>query len=283
MQHTNLIPVILQLKSLGVENVVRFDFLSPPPAQCMTNGLETLYALGAIDEVGNLVQPVGFQMSEFPLNPLFAKMILNSEKFGCSEEIISIVSMLQVNTVFSMSARTRVQSMKQHRKFAVYEGDHITLLNVYNAFVTRGNETKRWSNAYCLNYDRLKRACQLRKQLEKYLNRFGIKLVSCGRDTEKVLKCITSGFFANVAKLQMDGTYCSLKGNNTLQIHPTSVLATEKPPKYVIFNEILQTTNYYMRDVSVINPDWLCELAPHYYESGTERSIEARRMGPFQL
>nr|XP_039250011.1 probable ATP-dependent RNA helicase DHX35 [Styela clava] len=281
MQRTSLVPVLLQLKSLGVENVVRFDFLSPPPAQCMINAMETLYALGAINENGSLTQPLGFQMSEFPLGPQFAKMILNSETFECSEEIITIAAMLQVNTVFSMSARTKTQSMKEHRKFAVAEGDHITMLNVYNAFVNEGNETKRWSNRYCLNFERLKRACQLRKQLEKYLNRFNIKLISCGRDTEKILRCITSGFFANAAKLQMDGSYKSLKGGNTLQIHPTSVLATEQPPQFVIFNEIMQTTSYYMRDISVIKPEWLCELASHYYESGTERSIGVKRMRVF--
>lgn len=40
IQRTDLAPVILQLKALGVENVLRFDFLTPPPAEMMVRGLE---------------------------------------------------------------------------------------------------------------------------------------------------------------------------------------------------------------------------------------------------
>ena len=37
----------------------------------------------------------------------------------------------------------------------------------------------------------------------------------------------------------------------------------------VVFNEVVQTTKDYMRDITVIKPDWLCELAPDFYQFGT--------------
>ena len=40
----------------------------------------------------------------------------------------------------------------------------------------------------------------------------------------------------------------------------------------VVFNEVVQTTKDFMRDVTVINPDWLCELAPDFYQFGTVSS-----------
>ncbi|MGH0124482.1 UNVERIFIED_CONTAM: hypothetical protein FKN15_077167 [Acipenser sinensis] len=53
MQRTNLAPVILQLKALGIDNVLRFSFLSPPPAQSMVQALELLLALGGENTVRN--------------------------------------------------------------------------------------------------------------------------------------------------------------------------------------------------------------------------------------
>lgn len=281
MKRSSLAPVVLQLKNLGVENIARFDFMSPPPAQSIINALEVLFALDALDSNGHLTENVGHQIAEFPLNPLFAKMIINSSLFDCSEEIVSIAAMLQVNNIFSVPTNNKVQAAKEHRKFSVKEGDHLTLLNVFNAFVKEGNESRNWCNRYYLNFKALKRAVQIRLQLVKYLNRFKINLISCEHDTEKVLRCIASGFFPNAARLHPDGTYRSLKGNHSLSVHPSSVLATELPPPYVVFNEVLQTSSYFMRDVSVIKSDWLCELVPHYYETTTDGHADSKRMKLF--
>lgn len=50
MQRSELGGVVLQLKALGVDNIMNFDFLSPPPAEAMIRALEVLYALGALDD-----------------------------------------------------------------------------------------------------------------------------------------------------------------------------------------------------------------------------------------
>ncbi|MFN7144441.1 MAG: ammonia-forming cytochrome c nitrite reductase subunit c552 [Myxococcota bacterium] len=70
--------------------------MDPPPAETLIRALEELYALGALNERGELTK-LGRRMAEFPLDPMMAKMILASEKYGCSEEILTIVSMLNVN------------------------------------------------------------------------------------------------------------------------------------------------------------------------------------------
>lgn len=96
MQRSVLTSMVLQLKALGVDNVLRFPFLSPPPAEAMKRALELLYALQAIDEHGKLSIPRGVQMAEFPLDPMLARMLLASGEFGCSMEIVCISAMLQV-------------------------------------------------------------------------------------------------------------------------------------------------------------------------------------------
>ena len=78
MQRTDLSNAVLMLKALGITNLVRFEFPSPPPAKNLIAALEVLYALGALDEAGNLTQPLGEQMAEFPIHPILSKMLLTS-------------------------------------------------------------------------------------------------------------------------------------------------------------------------------------------------------------
>ncbi|CAI8014753.1 Probable ATP-dependent RNA helicase DHX35 [Geodia barretti] len=277
MQRSNLAPVILQLKALGVDNVLRFHFLSPPPADSMLHALELLYALGALDDDCQLTQPLGHNMAEFPLPPMFARMLLTSDTFGCSDEAVTITAMLQVHHVFNQTSRQKASAEAARRKFCVYEGDHMTLLNVYKAFI-RFNKDPRWCQQHFLNYKGLCHAVSIREQLIKLLKRFKIPLTSCEGDPEPVQRCIVSGFFPNAARLHYTGSYRTVRGDHTLLIHPSSILHSERSPPWVVFNEVIQTSKQYMRDVTVIKPGWLYELAPHFYEYGTERELaEAKR------
>ena len=96
LQRTDLCGPVLQLKALGIDNIVRFDFPSAPPSRNLIAAIELLYALGALDERGELSQPLGEQMSELPIHPTLAKMLLSSGEMGCSQEIVTIIAMLQV-------------------------------------------------------------------------------------------------------------------------------------------------------------------------------------------
>lgn len=81
MQRIELSCAVLQLKALGIDNIVRFNFPTPPPAKSLLSSMELLHALGAIDESAQLTEPDGIRMAEFPLSPLHAKTLLASCKF----------------------------------------------------------------------------------------------------------------------------------------------------------------------------------------------------------
>ncbi|XP_047627052.1 probable ATP-dependent RNA helicase DHX35 isoform X1 [Phacochoerus africanus] len=268
MQRSNLAPVILQLKALGIDNVLRFHFMSPPPAQSMVQALELLYALGGLDKDCRLTEPLGMRIAEFPLNPMFAKMLLESGNFGCSQEILSIAAMMQIQNVFVVPSNQKSQAIRVHRKFAVEEGDHLTMLNVYEAFI-KHNKNSQWCQEHFLNYKGLVRAATVREQLKKLLVKFQVPKKSSEGDPDPVLRCIVSGFFANAARFHSTGVYRTIRDDHELHIHPASVLYAEKPPRWVIYNEVIQTSKYYMRDVTAIESAWLLELAPHFYQQGT--------------
>ena len=100
IQRTNLGNVVLMLKSMGINNLVNFDFLDPPPHEMLVRGLEQLYALGALNDKGDLTK-LGRRMAEFPLDPMLSKMLVQSEHYKCIDQIIIICSMLSVgNSIF---------------------------------------------------------------------------------------------------------------------------------------------------------------------------------------
>ncbi|XP_070237832.1 probable ATP-dependent RNA helicase DHX35 [Bos mutus] len=276
MQRSNLAPVILQLKALGIDSVLRFHFMSPPPAQSMVQALELLYALGGLDKDCRLTEPLGVRIAEFPLNPMFAKVLLESGNFGCSQEILSIAAMMQIQNVFVVPSNQKSQAIRAHRKFAVEEGDHLTMLNVYEAFI-KHNKNSQWCQEHFLNYKGLVRAATVREQLKKLLVKFQVPKKSSEGDPDPVLRCIVSGFFANAARFHSTGAYRTIRDDHELHIHPASVLYAEKPPRWVIYNEVIQTSKYYMRDVTAIESAWLLELAPHFYQQGTHLSLRAKR------
>lgn len=137
IQRTNLANTVLLLKSLGVKNLLEFDFMDPPPQANILNSMYQLWVLGALDNVGDLT-PVGRKMSEFPMEPSMAKMLITSVEYKCSAEMLTIVSMLSVPSVFYRPKERQEESDAAREKFSVNESDHLTLLNVFNQWKSHG-------------------------------------------------------------------------------------------------------------------------------------------------
>lgn len=271
MRRTDLSSTILQLKALGIDNVIRFNFPSPPPAKNMLAGLETLLALGALDEKGGLTRPVGYTLAEMPISPMMAKMLYMSSELGCTEEILTIIAMLQVQAVFSkpVTGQGQIKAKIAKRNFEVAEGDLISSLNVYGAFVAEGR-TKEFCGRNFLIYRNLKRAHEIKTQLTTFVkNKIGLPILSCNGDVDTICRCITYGFFPNAAYLHHSGVYKTIRGDIDLNVHPLSSLYTIEQPPFIVFCELLNTKKLFIKDITVIQEEWLPEIAPHYYHKTT--------------
>ena len=143
IQRTNLANVVLNLKAMGVNDLLGFDFMDPPPVQTLITALQMLYSLGALDEEGLLTR-LGRKMAEFPLEPQLSKMLIASVDLGCAEEILTVVAMLSVQTVFHRPKEKQAQADQKRAKFFAPEGDHLTLLTVYQAWAA-----SKFSNQFC--------------------------------------------------------------------------------------------------------------------------------------
>lgn len=275
IQRSNLAPVILQLKALGIDNIARFDFLSPPPAELVIRGLEHLYSLGALDSYAKLTRPLGTRMAELAVEPMMGKVLLSASSFNCLSEVLSIAAMtsLQGAVWFTHDGEKKAQESAKH-KFAVEEGDHLTLLNVYQGFVTKGKKDSKWCRDNYLNFRSMTRAVSIRNQLRRYLERFGINVdesLSAPAQTggpekgEQIRRCLTTGYFAHAARMQADGTFKTVNGT-VLHAHPSSLMFNRKAD-WVIFHEVMETGNkIYIREVTKIEKGWLLEYAPEYYK-----------------
>ncbi|KAL8739023.1 MAG: hypothetical protein Q9181_000305 [Wetmoreana brouardii] len=273
IQRSNLAPVILQLKALGIDNVLRFDFLTPPPSELVVRGLELLYSVGALDDYAKLTRPLGIRMAELSVDPMMAKVLLSASTFGCLSEVLSIAAMtsLQGAVWFHHEGQNKATETAR-RKFAAEEGDHLTLLNVYQAFVTKGKKETKWCRDNYLNFKSMSRAVSIRAQLKRYIERFGIKIDE-SLTSEKnqghmvqIRKCLTAGYFAHAARMQLDGSFKTVNGDVLLHAHPSSLLFNRKAD-WVIFHEILETGDKtFIRDITKIEKSWLLEdtLSTYY-------------------
>ncbi|PSK37379.1 hypothetical protein B9Z65_2121 [Elsinoe australis] len=279
IQRSNLAPVILQLKCLGIDNIARFPYLTPPPSGLVVRGLEMLYSLGALDDYARLSKPLGVRMAELAVEPMMAKVLLSASGFGCLSEILTIAAMTTLQGAVWVQHEGERKAMETSRwKFAVDEGDHLTLLNVYQAFVTTGKKDSGWCRTNLLNFKSLSKAASVRNQLRRYLERFGINVEeSLSRQqqgtkagsvdkTEQIRRCLTTGYFANAARMQPDGSFKTVNGGTTLHAHPSSLMFNRKAD-WVIFHEIMETGNKtFIRDITKIEKAWLTEYAPTYYK-----------------
>ncbi|KAJ9136077.1 hypothetical protein P3X46_033189 [Hevea brasiliensis] len=266
MQRSNLVSCVIQLKALGIDNILGFDWPASPAPEAMIRALEVLYSLGVLDDDAKLTSPVGFQAAEIPLDPMIAKMMLSSSQLGCSEEIITIAAVLSIQSIW-VSTKAQKELDEAKLRFAAVEGDHVTFLNVYQGFL-RSGKSSQWCHKNFVNYHAMKKVIEIREQLRRIALRIGIVLKSCERDMLVVRKAVTAGFFANACNLEAyshNGMYKTVRGSQEVYIHPSSVLFRVNP-KWVIYQSLVSTDRQYMRNVITIDPSWLTEAAPHFFQ-----------------
>lgn len=275
IQRQNLAHTILMLKASGINDLLHFGFMDPPPMNTMLTALEELYALSALDDEGLLTR-LGRKMADFPVDPSLAKALVYSVDLGCSDEMLTIVSMLNIQTVFYRPKEKQSQADQKKAKFHDPHGDHLTLLNVFNAWKKSG-----YSNAWCFeNFIQnrgVKRAKDVRDQLAKMMQRYRHPIVSAGpRDTEKVRRALCSGFFRNSARKDPQEGYKTLIEGTNVYLHPSSALFG-KNAEWVIYHSLVMTTKEYMHITTVIEPKWLVEAAPTFFKVAPTDKLSKRK------
>jgi pre-mRNA-splicing factor ATP-dependent RNA helicase DHX15/PRP43 len=266
---SNLSSTVLELKKLGIDDLVHFDLMDPPAPETLMRALEELNYLACLDDDGNLT-PLGRLASEFPLDPALAVMLISSPEFYCSNEILSITALLSVPQIFVRPASQRKRADEMKNLFAHPDGDHLTLLNAYHAFKSpeAQENPKQWCHDHFLSLRSLQSADNVRMQLLRIMEREELEMISTPFEDKKyyenIRRALCAGFFMQVAKKEPQGksVYTTVKDNQNVLLHPSTVLGYDA--EWVLYNEFVLTTKNYIRTVTAVKPEWLlvCHSRP---------------------
>ena len=274
IQRSNLSMTVLTMKAMGINDLLNFDFMDPPPPQTLVTALEQLYNLGALDEEG-LLTKLGRKMAEFPLDPPVSKMLIASVDLGCSEEVVTIIGMLSAQNIFHRPRDKQSAADQRKSRFAQPEGDHLTMLAVYDAWKAASFSVP-WCYENFIQARSMRRAQDVRKQLITIMDRYKLDLVSAGSNWKKIQMAVTSGFFFHAARKDPQEGYKTLVEQQAVSIHPGSSLFQQQPD-WIIYHELVMTTKEYMRECTTIDPKWLVELAPRFFKTADKNRLSRRK------
>ncbi|KAJ8037867.1 putative ATP-dependent RNA helicase DHX40 [Holothuria leucospilota] len=279
IQRTSLSSVVLNLKCMGIHNILEFPYVDPPEERMLLEALRQLFYFGAIDRKGH-IQPLGHLMVEYPLPPGLSRAVIYSGALDCHHQVLPVAAMLSSENVFIRPADERKQAdaAKAHKRLSRMGGgtsDFGSLLAVFRC-CSQSDSSSAWCRENYIHWRAVKMAMSVHDQLQSILSKqmkrsdFPKEKVDSSLKKESLLsKALCSGFFGNVARRATSGRgFRTMEGHGTyVFIHPSSVLfGREDELDWVMFHEIVWTSKVFMRTVCSIDYDWVKDLLPRLHE-----------------
>ncbi|KAF3897563.1 ATP-dependent RNA helicase [Trichophyton interdigitale] len=263
---------ILTMKARGVDDIVGFPFLTPPPRDAIEKALLQLFNINALDETGK-ISPIGSRIAKLPLTAPLGRVLLAGAEKGphCLRDVIDIISCLSVENIFlnTSSEEKKEQADLARRDLYRREGDHLTMLATVRAYAAENADRRAWAERHLVSHRAMQAVMDVRKQLLaqcKQSKLFGDTPFKDddstplgNEDPVPILTSFLTGFATNTARLFPDGSYRTLVGNQTVAIHPSSVLFDRKI-EAIMYNEFVFTTRSYARGVSAVQMNWIGEV-----------------------
>eukprot|EP00658_Telonema_sp_P-2_P033060 TRINITY_DN24342_c0_g1_i2.p1 TRINITY_DN24342_c0_g1~~TRINITY_DN24342_c0_g1_i2.p1 ORF type:complete len:543 (-),score=129.46 TRINITY_DN24342_c0_g1_i2:112-1740(-) len=270
IQRASLANTVLMLKGLGISDVLKFDYMDPPSSELLEKALVQLAYLGALGHSDGKITPLGEKMLELPVEPEMSRILLRAIELGCLDPVLTIVALLSAENVLYRPGREdlRQEANESHSRFHHFEGDHLTLLNVYESWDKNGR-SPRWCRRRFVDSRAMNRARQIREQLESVMEQRWQPDRSAYRhndSTSRILESLVAGLFPNSARLVpvSAGTACyRTLGSQQLLVHmhPSSAILSEKErPIWVVYSDLLLTSKAYMKQVSRVKQEWIRDL-----------------------
>lgn len=290
IQRSSLTSVILDLKCMGIVNVIEFQYLDSPEERMIAEALKQLYYFQAIDKDGN-VTPLGKQLVKFPLQPSLSRVLLRSKQLCCEEAALPIISMLSVENVFiKPSSKKQIErAAAAHQSLAEAGGgtnDFATLLATYR-MASESQNKRRWCSEHFVHWRAVKTAQSVCQQLSGILAHYQPQAIPDPDEltlpvSERLRQALCYGLFGSTARLAMGRrSFRTMDGHGTVAyVHPGSALFGREPSlDWVIFHEIVDTAKVYLRTICPIKYLWVKDLLPRLHEVDAYRlsSCEKRR------
>nr|XP_061800400.1 ATP-dependent RNA helicase DQX1-like [Nerophis lumbriciformis] len=269
----NLSHLVLLLKRLDIADMGQCKFLDRPAPEALMQALEDLDYLAALDDDGNLSE-VGIIMSELPLEPHLAKALIAACEYDCVDELLTIAAMLTAPSCFLRPEPSKEEAaVAQWRPLMHNEGDHMSLINIYNAYI-KHNQDEVWCATHFLNHVALRLAGVIRAELLEVMQRIELPVshpaFGCQDNCTNIKRALISGFFLKVAHdVDGSGNYLLLTHRHVAHLHPLSSYLCRQPrptpPSWVLYHEFTISCDNCIRIISEVHPNMLVELTPQYF------------------
>jgi ATP-dependent helicase HrpA len=288
---TNLASVILRMTSLGLGEIGAFPFVEPPDRRQITDGMNLLHELGAIDQSKKDIRltDVGRKLAELPVDPRLARMVLEAERNGCVRETLVITSALSIQDPRERPTDRQQAASEKHARFADKDSDFLAYLNLWQYLREQqkersGNQFRRMCKEEFLNYLRVREWQDLYSQLRQMVKSLGISINDEPADSARIHQSLLAGLLSHIGLKDPDsrssterkqtrgaatkrgdgpnpGEYQGAR-NARFAVFPGSALF-KKPPRWVMAAELVETSRLWARVVARIEPDWIENLAQH--------------------
>ena len=285
---TNLASVILQAAALGLGDITRFPFIQPPDSRGVKDGLGLLRELGAISDPSNpRLTKTGKALARLPIEPRFARMLLESREANVTREVMVIVAGLTVQDPRERPLEKREKADGLHARFTDPTSDFLTLLNLWNHLeeqqkVLSSSAFRRQCKAEFLNYLRVREWQDVVRQLKSLTKPLGLTLGAPKVDPDGIHRALLAGMLSHIGLRQLTEKQAGDKaaknakdaggqqkrqsneylgsGGTKFVIFPGSALA-KKPPAAVMSAELVETSRLFARMNAAIDPAWAEKLA----------------------
>ncbi|MEX1078441.1 MAG: ATP-dependent RNA helicase HrpA [Homoserinimonas sp.] len=272
---TNLAAVILQMISLGLGDIAQFPFLQPPDSRGIKDGLDLLRELSAI--AGPASEPaitrVGKQLSQLPLDPRLARMVIESKEYGTTREVMAIVAGLSIQDPRERPLEKRPQADTAHARFTDPTSDFLTLLNLWNYLKTKenelsGNQFRRLCKAEYLNFLRIREWADVYRQLERTAKPLGLTVGEPSVNPVGIHRSILAGLLSQLGVKDLaskketkskQGDYIGAR-QIRFSVFPGSALARKQPAE-LMSAELVETSRLFARMNAAIDLSWAEPIA----------------------
>jgi ATP-dependent helicase HrpA len=278
---TNLAAVILQMLQLRIGDIRNFPFVDPPDSRMISDGFKLLEELQAVTEDGKLSN-LGKRLVNIPLDPRFARMLLESAKNGCLAEVMIITTGLSIQDPRERPADKQQAADQSHKKWQEPNSDFVSLLNLWHHFEEQrqqlsGNQYSRYCKRNNVSYLRMREWRDLHHQVHTACR--GLKLTANTEPAEQdaIHRSILSGLLGQVGILQDKWEYLGTR-NRKFFIFPGSGLS-KKPPKWLMAGSLMETTKQFALTVAKIDSDWLEPLAAHLVKKSYSEPFYNKKSG----
>jgi ATP-dependent helicase HrpA len=276
---TNLAAVILQMISLGLGDIASFPFLQPPESRGIKDGLDLLTELGALRTASSAdantrtktpdAQPrltrIGRDLARLPIEPRFARMVIESKETGTSREVMVIVAGLTIQDPRERPLERRQRADELHGRFTDPTSDFLTLLNLWNYLEEKQSQLsssafRRHCKNEFLNYLRIREWQDVYRQLKQLSRPLGLTIGEPAVNPDGIHRSILSGLLSHIGlKDAVKKDYVGAR-QSRFSIFPGSVL-NKKQPAAVMSAELVETSRLFARMNAAIDPAWAEKLA----------------------